>query len=108
MRPPSQAGSLSASDPRTPEPPVIWNYATVYLPTQVTKLLDDFGASATRHHFTNPVAVLVIAERDRAPPPVTIPVDRARMVTVTDLGQGTVEMLQEAAELLCRAYPSAA
>jgi hypothetical protein len=34
--------------------------------------------------------------------------DLTRMVTVTDLGQGTVEMLQEAAELLCRAYPSAA
>ena len=34
--------------------------------------------------------------------------DLTRMVTITDLGQGTVEMLQEAAELLCRAYPSAA
>ena len=29
------------------------------------------------------------------------------MVTISDLGQGTVEMLQEAAELLSRAYPSA-
>ena len=34
--------------------------------------------------------------------------DLTRMVTISDLGQGTVEMLQEAAELLCRAYPSAA
>jgi transcriptional regulator with XRE-family HTH domain len=33
--------------------------------------------------------------------------DLTRMVTVSDLGQGTIEMLQEAAELLCRAYPSA-
>jgi tetratricopeptide (TPR) repeat protein len=31
----------------------------------------------------------------------------ARMVTVSDLGQGTAEVLQEAADLLCRAYPSA-
>ena len=29
------------------------------------------------------------------------------MVTVSDLGQGTTGTLQEAAELLCRAYPSA-
>jgi tetratricopeptide (TPR) repeat protein len=33
--------------------------------------------------------------------------DLDRMVTLSDLGQGTVETLQEAAELLCRAYPSA-
>jgi hypothetical protein len=33
--------------------------------------------------------------------------DLERMVSVSDLGQGTVETLQEAAELLCRAYPSA-
>jgi hypothetical protein len=29
------------------------------------------------------------------------------MVTISDLGQGTLDTLQEAAELLCRAYPSA-
>lgn len=34
--------------------------------------------------------------------------DLDRMVTVSDLGQGTTDTLQEAAELLCRAYPSAA
>lgn len=34
--------------------------------------------------------------------------DLDRMVTVSDLSQGTIETLQEAAELLCRAYPSAA
>jgi tetratricopeptide (TPR) repeat protein len=33
--------------------------------------------------------------------------DLDRMVTMSDLGQGTIEPLQEAAELLCRAYPSA-
>jgi transcriptional regulator with XRE-family HTH domain len=33
--------------------------------------------------------------------------DLARMVTSSDLGQGTLDALQEAAELLCRAYPSA-
>ena len=33
--------------------------------------------------------------------------DLDRMVTVSDLGQGTIDTLQEAAELLCRAYPSA-
>lgn len=33
--------------------------------------------------------------------------DLARMVTLSDLGQGTIDTLQEAAELLCRAYPSA-
>ena len=33
--------------------------------------------------------------------------DLARMVTISDLGQGTLDTLQEAAELLCRAYPSA-
>ncbi|MGN6172306.1 MAG: hypothetical protein ACTHPS_05070, partial [Streptosporangiaceae bacterium] len=31
----------------------------------------------------------------------------ARMVTVSDIGEGTAEALQEAADLLCRAYPSA-
>jgi hypothetical protein len=31
----------------------------------------------------------------------------ARMVTVSDVGEGTAEALQEAADLLCRAYPSA-
>jgi hypothetical protein len=33
--------------------------------------------------------------------------DLARMVTVSDLGAGTLDTLQEAADLLCRAYPSA-
>jgi transcriptional regulator with XRE-family HTH domain len=33
--------------------------------------------------------------------------DLARVVTVSDLGQGTLDTLQEAADLLCRAYPSA-
>jgi hypothetical protein len=33
--------------------------------------------------------------------------DLARMVSVSDIGQGTLDTLQEAAELLCRAYPSA-
>ena len=33
--------------------------------------------------------------------------DLDRMVTISDLGQGTIDTLQEAAELLCRAYPSA-
>ena len=33
--------------------------------------------------------------------------DLDRMVTVSDLGQGTIDTLHEAAELLCRAYPSA-
>jgi len=33
--------------------------------------------------------------------------DLARMVTVSDLGQGALDTLQEAADLLCRAYPSA-
>lgn len=33
--------------------------------------------------------------------------DLPRMVASSDLGQGTLDTLQEAAELLCRAYPSA-
>jgi transcriptional regulator with XRE-family HTH domain len=33
--------------------------------------------------------------------------DLAGMVTASDLGQGALDALQEAAELLCRAYPSA-
>jgi hypothetical protein len=33
--------------------------------------------------------------------------DLDRMVMVSDLGQGTIDTLQEAADLLCRAYPSA-
>src|SRR5262249_18854355 len=33
--------------------------------------------------------------------------DLDRMVTCSDLGQDTTDTLQEAAELLCRAYPSA-
>jgi transcriptional regulator with XRE-family HTH domain len=33
--------------------------------------------------------------------------DLARMVTISDLGQGTLDTLQEAADLLCRAYPTA-
>jgi tetratricopeptide (TPR) repeat protein len=33
--------------------------------------------------------------------------DLDRMVTCSDLGQGSTDTLQEAAELLCRAYPSA-
>jgi hypothetical protein len=31
----------------------------------------------------------------------------ARMVTVSDIGEDTAEALQEAADLLCRTYPSA-
>ena len=33
--------------------------------------------------------------------------DLARMVTASDLGHGTLDTLQEASDLLCRAYPSA-
>ena len=33
--------------------------------------------------------------------------DLARMVSASDLGHGTLDTLQEAADLLCRAYPSA-
>jgi hypothetical protein len=33
--------------------------------------------------------------------------DLARMVTASDLGHGTLDTLQEAPDLLCRAYPSA-
>jgi hypothetical protein len=33
--------------------------------------------------------------------------DLDRMVTLSDLGQGTIDTLQEATGLLCRAYPSA-
>ena len=33
--------------------------------------------------------------------------DLARMVSASDIGQGALDTLQEAAELLCRAYPSA-
>jgi len=33
--------------------------------------------------------------------------DLTRMITISDLGHSTIDTLQEAAELLCRAYPSA-
>ena len=47
------------------------------------------------------------AEAFRSEADLVDTLDLARMVTVSDLGQGTIDTLQEAAELLCRAYPSA-
>jgi hypothetical protein len=47
------------------------------------------------------------AEAFRSEAELVDTLDLARMVSVSDLGQGTLDTLQEAAELLCRAYPSA-
>jgi transcriptional regulator with XRE-family HTH domain len=47
------------------------------------------------------------AEAFRSEAELVDTLDLARMVSVSDIGQGTLDTLQEAAELLCRAYPSA-
>jgi transcriptional regulator with XRE-family HTH domain len=54
-----------------------------------------------------PPARMDAAEAFRSEAELVDTLDLARMVTVSDLGQGTLDTLQEAAELLCRAYPSA-
>jgi hypothetical protein len=54
-----------------------------------------------------PPARIDAAEAFRSEAELVDTLDLARMVTVSDLGQGTIDTLQEAAELLCRAYPSA-
>jgi tetratricopeptide (TPR) repeat protein len=47
------------------------------------------------------------AEAFRSEAELVDTLDLARMVSVSDLGQGTLDTLQEAAELLCRGNPSA-
>ena len=47
------------------------------------------------------------AEAFRSEAELVDTLDLARMVSVSDIGQGTLDTLQEAAELLCRAYPNA-
>ena len=54
-----------------------------------------------------PPARIEAADAFRSEAELVDTLDLARMVTSSDLGQGTLDALQEAAELLCRAYPSA-
>ena len=54
-----------------------------------------------------PPARIDAAEAFRSEAELVDTLDLARMVSVSDIGQGTLDTLQEAAELLCRAYPSA-
>jgi tetratricopeptide (TPR) repeat protein len=54
-----------------------------------------------------PPARIDAAEAFRSEANLVDTLDLARMVSVSDIGQGTLDTLQEAAELLCRAYPSA-
>ena len=56
---------------------------------------------------TAPPARIDAAEAFRSKAELVDTLDLARMVTVSDIGQGMLDTLQEAAELLCRAYPSA-
>jgi transcriptional regulator with XRE-family HTH domain len=56
---------------------------------------------------TVPPARIDAAEAFRSEAELVDTLDLARMVSVSDIGQGTLDTLQEAAELLCRAYPSA-
>jgi transcriptional regulator with XRE-family HTH domain len=59
---------------------------------------------AITEHVSNRIGA---AEAFRSEAELFDTMDLDRMVTMSDLGQGTIETLQEAAELLCRAYPSA-
>jgi transcriptional regulator with XRE-family HTH domain len=54
-----------------------------------------------------PPARIDPAEAFRSEAELVDTLDLTRMVSVSDIGQGTLDTLQEAAELLCRAYPSA-
>ena len=54
-----------------------------------------------------PPARIDAAEAFRSEAELVDTLDLARIVSVSDIGQGTLDTLQEAAELLCRAYPSA-
>jgi transcriptional regulator with XRE-family HTH domain len=58
-------------------------------------------------HTAQPPARIEAADAFRSEAELVDTLDLARMVTSSDLGQGTLDALQEAAELLCRAYPSA-
>ena len=54
-----------------------------------------------------PSARIDPAEAFRSEAELVDTLDLTRIVSVSDIGQGTLDTLQEAAELLCRAYPSA-
>jgi transcriptional regulator with XRE-family HTH domain len=61
----------------------------------------------TSGQTAQPPARIGAADAFRSEAELVDTLDLARMVTSSDLGQGTLDALQEAAELLCRAYPSA-
>ena len=61
----------------------------------------------TGSRTAQPPARIGAADAFRSEAELVDTLDLARMVTSSDLGQGTLDALQEAAELLCRAYPSA-
>ena len=62
--------------------------------------------STTGRQTAQPPARIGAADAFRSEAELIDTLDLARMVTSSDLGQGTLDALQEAAELLCRAYPS--
>ena len=59
----------------------------------------------TGRQTAQPPARIGAADAFRSEAELVDTLDLARMVTSSDLGQGTLDALQEAAELLCRAYP---
>lgn len=61
----------------------------------------------TSGRTAQPPARIEAADAFRSEAELVGTLDLARMVTSSDPGQGTLDALQEAAELLCRAYPSA-
>ena len=92
-----------------------WESGEVRWPSPVYRraLKDVTGRDPSQLGFISngqaaaPPARIDAAEAFRSEAELVDTLDLARMVSVSDIGQGTLDTLQEAAELLCRAYPSA-
>ncbi|MGH3228346.1 MAG: hypothetical protein ACRDOA_07155 [Streptosporangiaceae bacterium] len=69
---------------------------------------DQLGFVPHQQGAVIPAPRIEAAEAFRSETELFDTLDLPRMVTVSDLGQGTIDTLQEAADLLCRAYPTAA
>lgn len=75
---------------------------------QLTHLeANQLGFAPRRQTAVSEIARIDAPDALRGEADIFDTLDLTRMVTVSDLGQATVESLQEAAELLCRAYPTA-
>jgi hypothetical protein len=73
---------------------------------ELTGLEPDQLGFTTSGRTAQPPARIEAADAFRSEAELAGTLDLARMVTSSDLDQGTLDALQEAAELLCRAYPS--